>query len=88
MLITNQRLPQKYQHQSVAIAGVKEVQEVFLIGKHAQELPELLNNELKLKYFQITSVSLPLMAEAGVFEAQAEVLVLLKQGVCLHAQTL
>lgn len=88
VLITNPRLPQKYQHQLLAIARVKEVQEVILVGKHPQELLQLLANEPKLKYFQITFGSLSLMAEAGVFEAQADVLVLLKQGVWLHGHTL
>lgn len=87
VLITNLPLPQKYQHQLTAIARVKEVQEVILVGKHPQELPQLLANEPKFKYFQFPLGSLSHMAEAGVFEAQADVLVLLKQGVWLQGQT-
>lgn len=88
VLITNPQLPNKYQHQLLAFTRVKEVQQVILVGKHPQELPQLLANEPKLKYCQIPLGSLSLMAEAGAFEAQADVLVLLKQGVWLQGQTL
>lgn len=81
-------LSDSYQQQLLALAHLEVVHELILVGKQMQELPPLLIKDPKLRSFQLDSDSPFLMAEAGAFEAAADVLVILKQGVHLSGQML
>jgi hypothetical protein len=83
VLVSHWPLTERYQKQLKALAQVDVVQELILFGKEVQELPLSLAGELKLRSYQLPSASLPLMTEAAAFEAGAEVLLVLKQGVSL-----
>lgn len=88
VLISHWPLSEKYQQQLLTFARAEEVQELILIGKGMQELPFLLTREPKLRLYRLSSGSVSFMAEAGAFEADADVLVILKQGVSLPGKTL
>lgn len=81
-------LSDSYQQKLLTLVHLEVVYELILVGKQMQELPPLLIKEPKLRSFQLNSDSPFLMAEAGAFEAAADVLVILKQGVNLSAQML
>lgn len=70
------------------MARIGMVEEVILIGSRIAEFPDLLKKEPKLRIYQLSYDSFPLMAEAGAFEASAETLVILKQGTLLAEKTL
>ncbi len=88
VLIRHWPLSIPYQQQLLAMANIVEVHELILVGKHIRELPIVLSNEPKLRSFQLHTSAYFLMAEVGAFEATADVLVILKQGVNLSAQML
>lgn len=88
VLISRWPLSEGYQAQLKVLAQTAVVQELILVGKEVQELPLLLAGEAKLRTYQLNSGSLPLMTEAAAFEAGAEVLVILEQGVSLPEQAL
>jgi hypothetical protein len=88
VLVRHWPLSDSYQQQLLALAQLEVVHELILVGKQMQELPPLLIKEPKLRSFQLNSDSSFLMAEAGAFEAAADVLVILQQGVKLSAQML
>jgi hypothetical protein len=88
VLVSHWPLTERYQEQLKALAQADVVQELILFGKEVQELPLSLAGEAKLRSYQLPSASLPLMTEAAAFEARAEVLLVLKQGVSLPEQTL
>lgn len=88
VLISTCQWPESYQKQLLEIAHAADVLEIILVGIQVQELPLLLKKEPKLRHFQICCDSPLLMTEAAAFEARAEVLVILKQGVILTATAL
>lgn len=89
VLVDHWPLKERYQDQLLELAQAGAVQELILLSKQLPEqLPPQLEKEPKLRHFQLSSDSLSLMAEAGVFEACADVLLLLKQGVSLPTQAL
>lgn len=88
VLIRYWTLSESDQQQLLTLARLKEVHELILLGKQMQELAPALIKEPKLRFFQFTSGSPSLMAEAGAFEADADVLVILKQGISLSAKML
>ena len=88
VLISNWQMPESYQQQLKEVARSADVLEIILVGKQAENIPPLLKEEPKMRHFQISCCSPSLMAEAGAFEASAEVLVILKQGVILPARAL
>lgn len=82
-------IKESYQEKLKELAQTEAVLEIILLSKKLPEqlLPQLVK-ESKLRYFQLDSGSLNLMTEAGAFEAVADLLVVLKQGVNLPAQAL
>ena len=82
-------LSDSYQQQLLALVQVEVVYELILIGKQVQELLPPLIKEPKVRFFQLNSGSPTLMAEAGAFEAGADVLVILKlrrKAACTNAE--
>lgn len=89
ILLSHWPLKESSQKQLLELAHAKTVQELILLSKQLPEqLPSQLEKEPKLRYFQLSSDSLSLMAEAGIFEACADVLLILKQDVSLPTQAL
>lgn len=76
------------QQQLLQMAQADPVEEVILLGKMEEELPPILQHEPRLRQFQVNSCTPSLMAEAGAFEARAEVLLVLKTVSCLNRQAL
>lgn len=89
VLVSHWPLEKPYQEQLSVLMQAEDVRELILLSKQLPErlLPQLAK-EPKLRYFQLSSGSFPLMAEAGAFEAAADVLVILKQDVSLPEQAL
>ena len=71
------------QLQLLKIARLAVVKELIMVGKQLPKLSFQLEKEAKLRFFKLDSESLPLQAEAGAFEACADILVYLQQGVKL-----
>lgn len=88
VLINNWQLPENYQKKLLEIAHAADVFEIILVGNKSHEVPSLLKKEPKIRHCQVCGDSPLLMAEAAAFEASAEVLVILKQGVMLTAQAI
>jgi hypothetical protein len=83
VLMHHWRLSAGEQQQLLALAQCGLVQELILVGREVQELPAGLAGQEKLRCFQLDSSSQALLTEAGAFEAGAEVLVILQQGIGL-----
>ena len=88
VLIRHWPLSDSYQQQLLVLAHLEVVHELILVGKQIQDLPPQLIKESKIRSFQLTSGSLSMIAEAGAFEAEADVLVILKQSVNIFAKML
>lgn len=88
VLVSNWKLSEDYQAQLVAMAKVRMVEEVIMVGSQVEDFPALLRQESKIRPFQLHSGPLPLMAEAGAFEARGDILVILKQEAILAEKTL
>lgn len=88
VLIRHWPLSNIYQQQLLVLSRLKGLHELILVGKQKHGLPAELEQEPKIRFFQLNSASPALMAEAAAFEANADVLVILKQGVSLPAQML
>jgi hypothetical protein len=89
VLLSHCPLTERYQKQLQALARAETVQELILLSKQLpDQLSPHLKKEPKLRHLQLHSDSLSLMAEAGVFEACADVLLILKQDVSLSAPDL
>jgi hypothetical protein len=88
VLMRHWLLSQSEQEQLLGLTQLGVVKELILVGKDVQILPASLSGQEKLRCLQLNSSSQALLTEAGAFEAGAEVLVILKQGVSLPELTL
>jgi hypothetical protein len=88
VLIRNWALTTREQKQLQLLAQVQQVQELILVGRQVQALSEPLANEAKVRCYGLNSSSTSLQTEAGAFEAVADVLVILHQGVGLPGPVL